>query len=194
MGNNLRELRLAFLLTPKELAERMGADQQQVERLEADGQPLTEEWVEAVSRALGVPASAVVDPSADIRAIVARSAKGPERPVRTCPIAARFAIQAMVAKLGSVKIALSLTEDELARTVQNLVNYVEGGEPDDTPEQRLNRLKLPLQIIALTILQSRGVDPGPRFADSMEKALQGAIALMEAFSGIGHDDGEGANG
>lgn len=190
MGNNLKELRLAFLLTPKELAERMGADQRQVERLEADGQPLTEEWIEAISRALGVPPSAIVDPSADIRAIVARTGKGAARPISTCPVAARFAIQAMVAKLGSVKVALSLTEDELARTVQNLVNYVEGGDEADTAEQRLTRLKLPLQIIALTILQSRGVDPGPRFAEAMEKALEGAIALMGAFSAIAHDETE----
>jgi hypothetical protein len=187
MGNNLKELRLAFLLTPKELADRMGADLAQVERLEAAGQTLSEEWIEAVARALGVPASAVVDPSADIRAIVARTGKGALRPVTTCPIAARFAIQAMVAKLGGVKMALSLTEDELGRTVQNLINYVESGEEEE-PEQRLNRLRLSLQIIVLTVLQSRGVDPGPRFADAMRRALEGAIALVQAFSELGPDE------
>lgn len=181
MGNNVRELRLALLLTQKELAGRMGADVKEVERLEATGDELSIEWVEAVSRALGVPRTAVTDPSADIRSIVARAAPAAVKKMRTCPIAARFAIQAMVAKLGGLKLALSLSEEDLARTVQNLVTYVESGELD-TDEQRLNRLSLSLQIIVLTVLQSRGVVPGPGFQDAMEKARKGAMSLLQEFS------------
>lgn len=190
MANNVKELRLAFLLTPKELAARMGADVRQVERLESGDQPLTEEWVEAVSRALGVPASAIVDPSADIRAIVAGSARTPVRPARTCPVGARFAIQAMVAKLGGVKMALALNEDDLARAVQNLVNYVETTEGDDSEEERANRLSLSLQIIVLTILQSRGVAPDPEFLDAMAKAQTGAMSMLQAFSDMDRNGSE----
>ncbi len=187
MGNNVRELRLAFLLTQKELAERMGADVKEVEGLEAAGESLGVEWIEAVSRALGVPPAAVTDPSADIRSIVARAGPLHARKIRTCPIAARFAIQAMVAKLGGLKLALSLSEEDLARTVQNLVTYVESGEAE-TDEQRLNRLSLSLQIIVLTVLQSRGVAPEPGFQDSMEKARTGAMSLLQAFSEFGQHD------
>jgi len=183
MGNNLRDLRLAFLLTPRELAERMGTDAQQIARLEAEGRELSEEWVEAASRALGVPKSAVVDPAADIRAIVMRVGRVAGKPVKTCPIAARFAIQAMVAKLGGLKMALGLDEEALATAVQNLISYVESEEADETPEKRLNRQSLSLRIIVLTILQSRGFAPDPRLPAAMEKALAGATSLLEAFSG-----------
>lgn len=182
MGNNLRDLRLAFLLTPRELAERMGTDVQQIARLEAEGRELSEEWVEAVARALGVPKSAVVDPAADIKAIVTRVGRVPAKPVRTCPIAARFAIQAMVAKLGGLKMALSLDEEALATAVQNLISYVENEEAGETPEKRLNRQSLSLRIIVLTILQSRAFAPDPRLPAAMEKALAGATSLLEAFS------------
>ncbi len=182
MGNNLRDLRLAFLLTPRELAERMGADVQQIARLEAEGRELSEEWVEAIARALGVPKSAVIDPAADIKAIVMRAGPVAGKPVRTCPIAARFAIQAMVAKLGGLKMALSLDEDALATAAQNLISYVESGEEDETPEARLSRQSLALRIIVLTILQSRAFAPDPRLPEAMEKALAGATSLLEAFS------------
>ena len=182
MGNNLKELRLAFLLTPRELAERIGADTQQIARLEAEGRELSEEWIEAVARALGVPKSAVIDPSADIGAIVARVGRPPMTLIKTCPIGARFAIQAMVAKLGGLKMALSLDEDSLATAVQNLIAYVETGEVDETPEESLNRLSLALRIIVLTILQSRGIAPDPQFPDEMERALAGATSLLQSFS------------
>lgn len=188
MGNNLKELRLAFLLTPSELAARIGTDALQIERLEAEDRDLSEEWVEAISRTLGVPPSSVVDPSADIRAIVARADKSAGKSVETCPIGARFAILAMVAKLGGLKMALSLDEDALATAVQNLISYVEAGEGDDAPEKRFNRLSLSLQIIVLTILQSRGVLPGPQFQQSMDQALAGATSLLLAFSRNGTID------
>lgn len=184
MGNNVKALRLAFLLTPKELAERMGADVRQVERLEANEGALSEEWVEAVSRALGVPASAVVDPFADIAAIAAKAGRRVPPRLETCPIGARFAIQALVAKLGGLDMALSLSEDELGRTVQNLISYLESDE-EDSEEERFNRLSRALQIVSLTVLQSRGFVPGAGFQEKMSKALPGAMSLLKAFSGIG---------
>lgn len=182
MGNNLKELRLAFLLTPRELGERLGADPQQVTRLEAEGRELSEEWVEAVARALGVPRYAVVDPAADIGAIVARVGRPPAARIKTCPIGARFAIQAMVAKLGGLKMALSLDEDALATAVQNLISYTEIADGDDSEEDRLNRQSLALRIIVLTILQSRGLAGDPELPQSMERALEGATQLLRAFS------------
>jgi transcriptional regulator with XRE-family HTH domain len=184
MGNNVRALRLAFLLTPKELAERMGADVRQIKRLEASEGDLSEEWVEAVSRALGVPASAVIDPFADIAGIAARAARRAPPQLHTCPIGARFAIQALVAKLGGLDMALSLSEDELGRTVQNLISYLESDD-GDSAEERFNRLSRALQIVSLTVLQSRGFVPGADFQEKMSKALLGAMSLLRAFSEIG---------
>ena len=111
-----------------------------------------------------------------------RAGRAPSRPVKTCPIGARFAIQAMVAKLGGLKMALNLDEDALATAVQNLISYVEAEDADGTEEARLNRLSLSLRIIVLTILQSRALAPDPQFPAAMEKALAGATSLLEAYS------------
>lgn len=181
MANNLRELRLALLLTPRELAERIGTDAAQVERLEKPDRTLDEEWIDAIVKGLDVPRAALLDPGADIRAAVERSKKGALAPVQVCPIAARFAIQAMVAKLGGLKVSLALDEDALMTAVQNIIMYAEGDD-DPHPEERLNRLSQALRIASLTILQSRGVVPGPQFVETMEKSLEGASRLIAAFS------------
>ena len=187
MGNNVKELRLAFLLTPTELAARMGADAGAVERLESGAQALTEEWVEAVARALGVSQAVVTDPEADIPRIVAGKGELPARKPRTCPIGARYAILAMIAKFGGLKMAQSLDEDEIARAVQNLVNYVEDGDEKLTDKQLLTRLSLSLQIICAAALHARGVVPDPGFSKSMETAQTGATSLVRSFSEIVSD-------
>lgn len=192
MGNNIKELRLAFLLTPQEMAARMGADVSTLERLESGEHDLSIEWIEAVSMALGVPASAVHDPSTDIRAIVTGAGSLPARQAKTCPIATRYAILALVAKFGGLKIADSLDENDLARAVQNFVNYVESETGAEGTADNPNRLSLPLQLIVLTILQSRGVSPAPGLLREMEKAQQAATSLVEAFSGIDHSGGKPA--
>lgn len=192
MGNNIKELRLAFLLTPQEMAARMGADVSTLERLESGEHDLSIEWIEAVSMALGVPASAVHDPSTDIRAIVTGAGSLPARQAKTCPIATRYAILALVAKFGGLKIADSLDENDLARAVQNFVNYVESEAGAEGTADNPNRLSLPLQLIVLTILQSRGVSPAPGLLREMEKAQQAATSLVEAFSGIDHSGGKPA--
>ncbi len=183
MSNNIEELRLAFLLTPKEFAARLGVEPDLLKRLEGLNDALPEEWAEAVSRALGVPLSAVTDPEADIDAVVVKARPAPERKFHICRIAARFAIQAMVAKLGGLKTGLELDEDSLETAVQNLINYAEDTENDD-PDERFNRLSQSLQIAVLTILQSRGVDPEPDLRQSMEIAQEGALSLLQAFSRI----------
>jgi transcriptional regulator with XRE-family HTH domain len=185
MANNIRDLRVAFLLTPRALAERMGTYPQQVYRLEATDATPSIDWVEAVAEALGVPQSAVTDPRADVKAI-ADATKLKVRPAkRTCPIGARFAVQAMVARLGGLKIALSLSEDDLAVAVRNLVTYVDVEEEEDNEEKRATRLSQSLQIVVLAILQSHGISLDPRFVQAVAKADQGASSLIQAFSEIG---------
>jgi len=185
MTNNIKDLRLAFLLTPKQLAARLGIEVDLLKQLERSQTPLADEWVEAMALAFGVPTSAVSDPATDIEAVAAaaNSAPTPEQPI--CRIGARFAIQAMVAKLGGLNIALNLSEDALAKAVQNLLSYAEENKgDDDDPEKRFNRLSQSLQIAVLTILQSRGVEPDPQFAQSMATARHGALSLLQSFSQI----------
>jgi transcriptional regulator with XRE-family HTH domain len=184
MANNMKELRLAFLLTPNEFAERLGVDRELLFRLEAIDDGLPEEWAEAVSRVLGVPTSIVTDQDADIEQAALSARFVPERKINTCRIAARFAIQAMVAKLGGMKVALSLDENDLETAVQNLINYAEDISDEDDAEQRANRLSQSLQIAVLTILQSRGVDPAPDLPQAMEIARRGALGLLQSFSRI----------
>lgn len=192
MANNIRDLRVAFLLTPRALAERMGTYPQQVYRLEATDATPSIEWVEAVADALGVPQYVVTDPRADIRAIAdaTRLTLKPAR--RTCPIGARFAIQAMVARLGGLKIALALSEDDLAAAVRNLVAYVDVTEEEDDEERRAIRLSQSLQIVVLAILQSHGISLDPRFVQAVAKADRGASSLIRAFSEIGESGCEQA--
>jgi len=185
MANNIKELRLAFLLTPKQLADRLGIEVDLLKELEKTNAPLADEWVEAMALALGVPESAVTDAATDIDAVAATASATPAPEHLVCRIGARFAIQAMVAKLGGLNIALNLSEDALAKAVQNLLAYAEeSAEANDDDEQQLNRLSQSLQIAVLTILQSRGVEPGPDFLQSMSAARDGALSLMQAFSQI----------
>lgn len=183
MANNVRRLRVAFLLTPKQLAARIGADASDVERMEAEDFELSEEWIKAVADALGVPRNAVTDPAVDIDAV--RIAASDNKSLRhdLCPIGARFAILAIVAKLGGLKLAKRLDEDDLARAVRNFIGFVEadGGADED---ERLTRQKLALRIAVLAILQSRAVVPGPRFEDDLEEALAGGTAMIRSFSRI----------
>ncbi len=183
MMNNIKELRLAFLLTPKQLADRLGIKVDVLRQLENSDAPLATEWNEAVALAFRVPTPAISDPDADIGAVVAAASSFhvPEYPI--CRVGARFAIQAMVAKLGGLNIALDLSEESLANAVQNLLAYAEeekGAEVE--PELRLNRLSQSLQIVALTILQSRGVDPDREFPQTMVIARDGALSLLRIYS------------
>lgn len=183
MGNNIRDLRVEFMLTPRQLAERMGTYPQQVYRLESSPLTPSVEWVEAVCEALGVPPEAVTDPRADIKAIVRAATMKPDARKRTCPIGARFAIQAMVARLAGLKLALSLSEDDLATAVRNLIAFVDI-EDDDDDERRAIRLSQSLQIVVLAILQAHGATLDPRFVQAVAIADQGATSLIQAFSAL----------
>lgn len=180
MANNLNKLRIEFMLTPKELAERLAIDPDQIRRLETMEGDLPEEWAEAIALAFGVPVEALSDPQADIAAIVSTATPSDEPSSRVCRIGARFAIQAVVAKIGGLKLSLDLTEDELASAVQNLILYVEDGAENE----RATRLTQALQIAALTILQSRGDDPQPDLRDTLQIAQDGALGLVQSFSKI----------
>lgn len=183
MGNNIRDLRVEFMLTPRQLAERMGTYPQQVYRLEASRQTPSVEWVEAVCEALGVPPEAVTDPTADIKAIVRATTIKPDMRKRTCPIGARFAIQAMVARLAGLKLALSLTEDDLATAVRNLVAFVDIDDDQDD-DRRAIRLSQSLQIVVLAILQAHGTRLDPNAPQAVAIADQGATSLIQAFSAM----------
>lgn len=184
MANNIRELRVAFLLTPRQLAGLLGVGVEQYRRIEGSDETLSPEWIDAVARVLDVPASAVTDPSTDIKTVVASARPLAARQNIICRVGARFAIQAMVAKLGGMTMALDLSEDDLATAVHKLVAYVEAGDNSDNEKRQLNRLSQSLQIAVLTILQSRGVDPGPRFPQTMAIAREGALALLQSFARI----------
>jgi hypothetical protein len=183
MGNNIRRLRVAFLLTPTELANRMGADAFDIERIENENFTLGEEWVAAVSAALGVAPEAITDPLIDVDAVreAARATTGPVR--RLCPIGARFAILALVAKFGGLKFAKRLDEDDLARAVQNVERFVSETE-ENNAEVRLSRLTLALRIAVLAILQSREAAPRIPQQGDLDDALQGASLLLDRFSRI----------
>lgn len=185
MANNIKELRLAFLLTPKQLADRLGIEVSLLKHLEKSPSPLADEWIEAMALAFGVPNSAISEPGTDIDAVTAAAKTEATPKYQICRIGARFAIQSMVAKLGGLNIALNLSEDALAKAVQNLLAYAEeeSGEECD-PERQLNRLSQSLQIAVLTILQSRGVEPDPDFRQSMSIARDGALSLLQSFSQV----------
>lgn len=182
--NNTKALRLALLWTPRQLADRLGIEPARLKRLEDEISPLSEGWTEAIAHAMGVPAEAVTNPHADITAAAA-AAKPPEDDYAVCRIAARYAILAMAAKLGGLNAAHAIREDDLEIAVQNVALYtetkLESGEP---PEERLNRLSRSLQIAVLTILQSRGDDPGPDLPQEIAIARDGALSLLDAFSQI----------
>ncbi len=186
-GNNVRRLRVAFLLTPRQLAARMGAETSDVERIEAEGFELSEEWIIAVARALGVPESAVTSPKLDVEELRLCATDVP-MPTALCPTAARHALLALVAKFGGPKMARALDEDDIARAVQNFRRFVETGEGDVAS---LSRLKQALQITVLACLQSRDFAPGPNFQADLEEALSGAAEMVRRFSRIGPGPAEG---
>lgn len=182
MANNLKEIRLALLLTPTEVASRIGTDPAQVERLERPDRELDDEWIEAIVRGLGVPREAITDPRADVRALTSETREDDQAPpAALCPIGVRYAIQASVAKLGGAKLAATLNEDALMTAVQNVMRYV---DRDDRPgeEEQFTRLFQALQITVLTILETRGADQGPQFEKSIQPTLEGASRLVTEFS------------
>lgn len=171
-----------LLLTPTEVATRIGTDAAQVERLERPDRELEEEWVDAIAKGLGVPPSAVTDPKADIRAMTAAALGEDLAPAASlCAIGLRYAILGSVAKLAGPKMAVMINDDALMTAVQNVIRYV---ERDDRPTEaeQFNRLFQALQITVLTILESRGADQGPKFQKSIRPTLEGATRLVTEFS------------
>ena len=185
MKNNTKPIRLALMLTPQQAADRLGVDADRFQQLEeCSAAALSNDWIEALAHAFGVPAQAITDPAADIHMIAAFAKTPRVDPHAFCPIATRYAVLAMVAKLGGLKIARALSEDRLEAAVQNIILYTEADRTDNSAEERLNRLSQSLQITALTILQSHGVDPESDFPHAIEIARDGALALLQAFSRI----------
>ncbi|MEZ5893828.1 MAG: helix-turn-helix transcriptional regulator [Parvularculaceae bacterium] len=188
MANNIKKLRLAFLLSPREFSRLIGIYPDYLPRLESGQRALTDGWIEAVSAALNIAPETVLDPDANIAAIAARAERPNVLSPAMCPIGVRFAILALVAKIGGIAVASKVNEDNLADAVCNLIAFVGGGErrlqAGKLPPEMFNRLLKGLQITALSILQSCADDPPPDFQDRLDTALPGAAALIEAFSQI----------
>jgi len=182
IANNIKELRISFLLSPGDLARRIGIYPEYIARLESGDRTLSELWIDAVARALGVPREAV---TAANEALFRGAHMSPEKlpklePPVLCPVGARFAVLSLIAKSAGLKSANGLSEDDLADAVLSLVTYV-GRERD---LGTANRLSQGLQITALTILQSCLPDPPEDFQEMFARALPGALGLLEAYSGI----------
>ena len=190
IANNTKELRLQLLLTPKQLADRLGVTTQRLRALEQPDKPLPEGWPEAIAHALGVPVATVTHPNPDLRKTKGLDSVSQAADRRMCRIAARFAILAMAAKLGGLSVASELSEPDLDLALQNLILYTENPpNAAETGEQaekdKLNRLSQSLQITVLAILQSRGVEPKTDLLREMEIARDGALSLIETFSDAG---------
>ncbi|PQA88030.1 hypothetical protein CW354_06770 [Marinicaulis flavus] len=182
MANNIKELRISFLLSPSEFARRIGIYPEYLARLESGDRPLNDLWIDAVARALGAPREAVTE--ADALAAFKNKMSSPPKPPDAAepvlnPLGARYAILALIAKLAGFKTAESLDEDELADAVQSLVSYVGRGTAG---ESAANRLSQGLQITVLTILQSRSPDLPEGFQEDLDRVLPGALALLQGFS------------
>ncbi len=181
-GNNIKELRLAFLLTPQELAARMGTYPEQVLRLEASEEPLPAEWIESVSEALGVPSDAVIARRVDYDALIGESAVQLAEPFRLCPSTIRFALTAVVARLAGLSLALGLPEDELAIAVRNIIDFVEHDRRSDATPPDVSRLFQSLQITVVAILQARGVVLTEQDLGALRQTTQAAAAMIEIMS------------
>jgi|GEM_PF-3008259 len=186
MANNINSLRVAFLLDTRDFAALIGIYPEYVRRLESGDRPLTELWIDAVAQALDIPAEAVTSPDANISAL----AKERPRPFPPhcvlCPIAARYAILSLVAKIGGLKTANSLDEDELADAVRSLLSFTEDGFAAlaGGGKAASNRLSKGLQITVLTILQSRAPDLPADLEEMLERLAPGAISLLEGHSAV----------
>ncbi len=181
MANNINALRVAFLLDAQEFARLIGIYPDYIRRLESGDRPLTELWIDAVARTLHVGAEAVTQPGAPIDA---DALKAPRSPPALCPLAARYAILSLIARLGGLRIAESLDEDEIADAVQSLVSFVEEDRLERGGGMDASRLSKGLQITVLTILQSRAPALPAGFEEMLERLAPGAVSLLEAYSAV----------
>ena len=184
MANNIKKLRLGFLFTPREFSRLIGVYPEYLPRLEAGERPLTDAWIDAVSGALGIDPEAVLDPDADIPAIVSSVPRPEVSSAAICPLAARYAILAIAAKTCGLRIAERIVEDDLADAVCSLITFVDSSQRGKLDERAVSRLSKGLQITALAILQSCFDDPPPDFQERLDAALPGAVSLIETFSRI----------
>lgn len=181
-GNNIKELRLAFLLTPQELAARMGTYPEQLLRLEASEDALPGEWIDSVSEALGVPPETVIAQRVDYNALLAIPSTNPADPFRLCPTTTRFALAAVLARLADLRLALDLPEDELAIAVRNIIDFVEHDRRDQATPPDVNRLFQSLQITVVAILQARGVALTEQDLEALRQTTHAATMMILAIS------------
>lgn len=180
MANNIRELRIAFALSPREMAGRLGVDIDQYRRLEEPERSLTDEWVDAVARALHVQSTDVTGDNVDFYRLAAATPASEPILAPACRIAVRYSLEALIAKLGGADLAASITDDDWQSAAQNVIDFVAGN--NEQAELDLTRLSQALQIAVLTILRSRGVEASRDFPQRMRHAVTGAQAMIEEFS------------
>lgn len=181
-ANNIQALRLAFRLTPSELAALMRAEADDILRIEQPDYQLTDEWVRSAARALGIDEEEVTREGVDADEVRAGSTGLAAAPA-VCPIAVRFAVLALIAKFGGVRLSARVAPDELGRLIQNVYAFVEG--ETGRAETQLSRLRPGLQIAVLAFLQSRDFVPGPNFQRNLEQALEGSLQMIDRFSAVG---------
>ncbi|MEZ5895962.1 MAG: helix-turn-helix transcriptional regulator [Parvularculaceae bacterium] len=189
MANNIRRLRLAFLLTPRDLAARLGTDETDIFRIESPTYHLDDQWIAAAARAFCVDEHVITDEEIDLDAIVSASfLTEPAMTVVFCPVAVRYGLLTLTAKIAGMRVARSLDDDELARAAQQMAAFVESENPAaNDNDARINRLKLALQIAVLAILQARGVRVESHFQQVLDEGVPAVAQLIEGFSRIGRE-------
>lgn len=178
---------MAFLLTPRDLAARMGADETDIYRIESPTYELDDQWIGAAARAFCVDAAAITDEEIDLEAIVSASFMiEPAAAAAFCPVAVRYGLLTLTAKVAGMRIARSLDDDELARAAQQMAVFVDSEKlAANDNDERFNRLKLSLQIAVVAILQARGVRVEPHFQQVLDEGVPAVAQLIERFSQIG---------
>ena len=180
--NNLKTLRLSLRMSRDAFAARIGVYPDYLIHLETSDRKLTAAWSEAIAKGFGVAPEDFASPVFD--GVADGVASLPPMRRFACPIAIRFALQMLIARIAGVSRSLELTEDQYADAVISLNAFLadsaedaEGGERD-----QFNRLLKGLQITVLTIVQSCEIDPRNGFEERLAAALPPLARLIEAFS------------
>lgn len=179
--NNLKTLRLSLRMSREAFAARIGIYPDYLIGLETSDRMLTAAWSEAMAKGFGVAPEEFANPVFD--GVPDGLASLPPMRRFACPIAIRFALQMLIAKVAGVNRSLELTEDQYADAVISLNAFIADSADDPVgDEDQVNRLLKGLQITVLTIVQSCEIDPQNAFEDRLAAALPPLARLIEALS------------
>ncbi len=179
--NNLQTTRLSLRMSREEFARRIGIYTDYIADLEVSNRKLPAVWSEAVARGFGLSPEQFADPA--FKGVAAAAAALPPPPPFACPVAVRFALQALIAYIVGVNRTLELSEDQYADAVVGLNVFVaESADDPGDDEAQFNRLLKGLQITALTVVQSCEIVPQSGFEERMAAMLPPLARLIEACS------------